>query len=282
VIRRTAVPAVVAMQYPIPDRAAILFAREVYGRLAAGEGLDAAVTEGRRRLYHQPTPAWVVPVLFSRLRGGELFAVEPAAGASRWSRPLAVSALAFVVLLAALAGWFELGRGSSSTGMPSNQDAAPGGEQAESEAAGSDDGAALDGAADGAPETALAEPPVNETALHEPPVHEQPAEPAVDEGPAVGSGAPPVVADHAQTLDCGDTIHFANADAYVSCRAEDVQGERFLSLTLRYGGRTYGPRPVFGDHDVTFDDLPGVSLSVADVDFERGRLTAYPPTIAPR
>lgn len=73
-------PAVVAMQAPITDVAAAAFATTVYRRLAAGAGLDAAVSEGRlaisRRRPH--TFEWAVPVLFSRLRGGDLFA-PPAA-----------------------------------------------------------------------------------------------------------------------------------------------------------------------------------------------------------
>jgi hypothetical protein len=74
-------PAVAAMQAPVTDAAAAAFATAVYARLAAGEGLDAAVSEGRlavsRRRPH--TFEWAVPVLFSRLPGGELF-TAPAAG----------------------------------------------------------------------------------------------------------------------------------------------------------------------------------------------------------
>jgi hypothetical protein len=69
-------PAVVAMQAPITDVAAAAFATTVYRRLAAGAGLDAAVSEGRlaisRRRPH--TFEWAVPVLFSRLSRGDLFA----------------------------------------------------------------------------------------------------------------------------------------------------------------------------------------------------------------
>lgn len=77
-------PAVVAMQAPISDLAAAAFAAAVFERLAAGDGLDAAVAEGRLAISRRRprTFEWAVPVLFSRLPGGELFAApsptEPA------------------------------------------------------------------------------------------------------------------------------------------------------------------------------------------------------------
>lgn len=74
------VPAVVAMQAPITDVAAATFATAVYGRLAAGAGLDAAISEGRLAISRRrpQTFEWAVPVLFSRLPGTHLFAAAPA------------------------------------------------------------------------------------------------------------------------------------------------------------------------------------------------------------
>ena len=69
------VPAVVAMQFPISDRAAILFAGSLYPSLAKGLPLDAAVAEARRkiRITHRESMEWATPVLFMRSPTGELF-----------------------------------------------------------------------------------------------------------------------------------------------------------------------------------------------------------------
>jgi len=69
------VPAVLAMQFPVSDKAAIDFSRVVHGRLAAGDTIEAAVTEGRRAVYaaHPDGLEWAIPVLFSRVRDGHLF-----------------------------------------------------------------------------------------------------------------------------------------------------------------------------------------------------------------
>jgi hypothetical protein len=69
------VPAVVAMQAPISDGAAIRFARQLYTLLARGEAVDTAVTEGRRaiRLAERDAMEWGTPVLFMRTPNGDLF-----------------------------------------------------------------------------------------------------------------------------------------------------------------------------------------------------------------
>jgi formylglycine-generating enzyme required for sulfatase activity len=69
------VPAVVAMQLPVSDAAAIHFSQTFYQRLAAGDTLDAAVAEGRLALFTEfpDTVEWAVPVLFSRIADGCLF-----------------------------------------------------------------------------------------------------------------------------------------------------------------------------------------------------------------
>jgi len=61
-------PAVVAMQFPISDEAAIAFSRAFYEHFAAGDPVDAAVAEGRQAV-HSAAPAsfeWAAPVLFLR------------------------------------------------------------------------------------------------------------------------------------------------------------------------------------------------------------------------
>lgn len=76
---RAEIPAVVAMQFPLSDQAALAFSRELYGRLAAGDPLEAAVAEGRLAL-HRVGPGsgeWVTPVLFLRAADGKLFDTIP-------------------------------------------------------------------------------------------------------------------------------------------------------------------------------------------------------------
>jgi hypothetical protein len=69
------VPAVVAMQLPISDLAAITFSRTLHLRLAAGDPVDAAVTEGRQAIYAASPGSleWAIPVLFTRVSDGRIF-----------------------------------------------------------------------------------------------------------------------------------------------------------------------------------------------------------------
>jgi len=76
VLERTGVPAVVANQYSISDPAAIAFSETFYGRIAAGDGVDEALTEARLRLRAR-TLEWATPVLFLTAPNGKLFAMEP-------------------------------------------------------------------------------------------------------------------------------------------------------------------------------------------------------------
>lgn len=65
---RGGLPAVVAMQRPISDVAAIAFSGAFYRELAAGAGIEAALTEGRQAI-HTLDPSegeWAIPVLFGR------------------------------------------------------------------------------------------------------------------------------------------------------------------------------------------------------------------------
>jgi CHAT domain len=69
------VPAVVAMQRPVPDDAAILLAKHFYSSLAKGLPLEAAVAAGRRQMEMARFDAlrWAIPVLFMRSPDGFLF-----------------------------------------------------------------------------------------------------------------------------------------------------------------------------------------------------------------
>jgi len=72
------IPAVVAMQFPISDQAAITFSGTFYPLLAQGNPVDVAVAEGRRaiRLENSRTMEWGTPVLFMRAPKGDIFRVQ--------------------------------------------------------------------------------------------------------------------------------------------------------------------------------------------------------------
>ena len=74
------VPAVVAMQFEISDRAAIVFAEELYTNLIGRrDPIDAAVAEARKAIYSDVDRVeWATPVLFVRDPDVQLFRFAPA------------------------------------------------------------------------------------------------------------------------------------------------------------------------------------------------------------
>ncbi|MCB1037226.1 MAG: CHAT domain-containing protein, partial [Acidobacteria bacterium] len=72
------IPAVVANQFPISDRAALSFSEAFYKYLALGDPLESAVAEGRMAiLYDRPEAwEWVTPVLFLGVPDGNLFEIR--------------------------------------------------------------------------------------------------------------------------------------------------------------------------------------------------------------
>lgn len=92
------VGAVVAMNHPITDRAALAFSWGFYGHLADGGEIDSAVREGRREIRRaSPRSAeWAIPALFLRSSGGPLVRAAPS-----WRRLWigAVVAIALVSLV---------------------------------------------------------------------------------------------------------------------------------------------------------------------------------------
>lgn len=84
------VPAVIAMQFEVTDQAAITFAHEIYGALADGYPVDAALSEARKAIFAQGNSLeWGTPVLYLRAPDGLIFNVErrstplPEAGSER-------------------------------------------------------------------------------------------------------------------------------------------------------------------------------------------------------
>lgn len=75
ILLRRGIPAVLAMQYKISDRAAIEFSRAFYEALADGMPVDAAVAEARKSISIAMTNTmeWVTPVIYMRSPDGKIF-----------------------------------------------------------------------------------------------------------------------------------------------------------------------------------------------------------------
>jgi len=86
---RRGLPAVIAMQYEITDRAAIEFARSLYDALADGLPIDGAVSEARMavKLDAPHSIEWGTPVLHLRATDGRLFEIAPAQPAAAMPDP---------------------------------------------------------------------------------------------------------------------------------------------------------------------------------------------------
>jgi tetratricopeptide (TPR) repeat protein len=102
------VPAVVAMSGPVSDRAAVSFSRALYRRLAAGDAIEEAVTEGRLAIQRAEAKdgAWATPALFLRGADGTLFARRSVV----WTRRaalLAGFAVALVLVWVLASGWLR-------------------------------------------------------------------------------------------------------------------------------------------------------------------------------
>lgn len=70
-------PAVVAMQFPITDNAAIAFGRSLYDALASGDPIEAALAEGRQAIFNldrkRGSCEWATPVLYLSVEEGQIF-----------------------------------------------------------------------------------------------------------------------------------------------------------------------------------------------------------------
>lgn len=82
--------AVVAMQFPIADHSALIFAREFYRSLAAGYPMEAAVAEARKGMHLTSagqSADWGAPVLFLRAKDGQLFDLQVEQKSTRVAPP---------------------------------------------------------------------------------------------------------------------------------------------------------------------------------------------------
>lgn len=90
---RRGIPAVIAMQFPIPDRAAVTLARHFYRYLAAGLPVDTALTSARAFLFARGHEVeWGAPTLHMRTPDGRLFEVGEQGAAGDDASPPAPAA----------------------------------------------------------------------------------------------------------------------------------------------------------------------------------------------
>src|SRR5262249_39794219 len=78
-LRTGGIPAVIAMQFKITDRAAIAFTGGFYGALARGYPIDAALAEARKTIssVREDDTEWATPVLYMRSPDGDIFDDHP-------------------------------------------------------------------------------------------------------------------------------------------------------------------------------------------------------------
>lgn len=87
---RAQVPAVVAMQFPVPDDVTVAFATEFYRSLAEGLPIDACINEGRKAIMVSVSldrPDWGIPVVYTRAADGRLFDLRKPERAASASEP---------------------------------------------------------------------------------------------------------------------------------------------------------------------------------------------------
>jgi hypothetical protein len=114
------IPAVVAQQFEISDKAAVFFSEEFYRAVAEGYPLEAAIAEGRRAIISMMPDSleWATPVLFLQEPDSQgIFGFSPPdAPRSLWERlPRTMVVLLSLILLVGmffLAGFFSGGERS--------------------------------------------------------------------------------------------------------------------------------------------------------------------------
>jgi len=268
----TGVPAVVAMQFPVSDQAALSFSRSLYRSLAEGDPVDAAVAEGRRAIRRdlrgRPEEA-VTPALFLSVEDGRLFApADPAperrartarSPVRRVAEGFAISVLAglLVAFLASLPG--GLWRKTEPAGPAEQQRPVQAGER-DSEA-GSATGPASGPSADGSAVLRSGMAPTTQPT----------AKPTTQPADAV-----PV----AHTVAAGETVRLPEVAASVRVDFLVQDGVGFARVTVSPDDGAVVMRPAMGPK--TFEVEAGgrtISIHVLGVDFERRtvELQATPP-----
>jgi hypothetical protein len=103
------VPAVIAMQKEMSDKAAVDFAVHFYRALSRRLPVDAALFDVRRELHRQHTEEWHVPVLYLSSRSGEIFEPVATLPKEKWPNWAALCLLSGSLLTSFLFGrWTTL------------------------------------------------------------------------------------------------------------------------------------------------------------------------------
>lgn len=111
---RRGVPAVIAMQFPIRDKAAVVLARQFYRYVAAGRPIDAALTAARAFLFAESDVEWGSPALHMQTADGRLFQVAVAGDVPQPP----------VVTVEPHGAGHPTGAGSAAPGLPAQEEAA--------------------------------------------------------------------------------------------------------------------------------------------------------------
>ncbi len=255
------VPAVVAMQLPVSDRAALEISRALYRSLAAGTTIDVAVAEARSAVRRtlRGSGEWMTPALFLRTGDGHLFApAAPArAGvdapprrpeAARWAGWAGLAGLAGVLLAALVAGYLAFGPAGRRVGRAD----APG-------------SAGPDRNVQAAFSANAPDPTTEEEKTASPRDEVPPAESASEPKPA-----PAVV----RTVADGETVSLEGVAATLSVSFLSIEREEFARVTVAPDVGEPVPNAVFGPGEL---DVPAgertIRIQVTGVDFDRRTVT---------
>jgi formylglycine-generating enzyme required for sulfatase activity len=107
------VPAVIAMQRPVSDDAAIAFAQAFYTAMAKLPPVDFALLEARRALFQEHDTEWFAPVLYLTSKDGDLFRRAQPRTRPWW---LLAAVVLGVLLLGAV--WHQAGKQAGTLPVP--------------------------------------------------------------------------------------------------------------------------------------------------------------------
>ena len=77
ILQSGGIPAVLAMQFRITDKAAVTFARLFYENLAASKPLEHCLARARLQMYGENQNEWVTPVIYMHASDGHILQVQP-------------------------------------------------------------------------------------------------------------------------------------------------------------------------------------------------------------
>lgn len=106
---RHGIPAVIAMQFPVTDRAAIILANTFYNAVVDNYSVDAALAEARKQLFMaSDNLEWGTPVLYLRTPNGQIFDMAATAPPTPITKPVGSSPLSVSRLRPSQIRWLVL------------------------------------------------------------------------------------------------------------------------------------------------------------------------------